>query len=144
MVPIIYCAREHHGVPTIEEYRARHAAAILERRRVGHRVAVHESSALLIARIDANTWCVDCECGAGNATDPEWGIACCWGCGAVHTSIQFPAKDAIAAIEAALLERPRPFHRFWNLPRVVEQLGRDETASDLALETEVLNLGRRR
>lgn len=121
MVPVIHTALDLHGVRTPEDYRAAHAGAIANLVGRGRRVAVHESADPLVARIDHNRWIVDCECGAGNATDPEWAIACCFGCGAVHAQIVFPDAAERAAIERALLARPRPETRHWD-PRVGETL----------------------
>lgn len=113
MVPFLLTPREHHNVSSLEEYRERQAAHIAERRRRGARYEVHEVDTPIAARVDAGTWLVDCECGAGNATDPAWGQACCFGCGAIHTAVVFPEPNAREAIELLLVQRPRPIDRAW-------------------------------
>lgn len=112
MVPFLFSPREHHHVQSVEAYRAAHTAFVARRAAQGARYAVHDSPEPLTARIDANTWLVDCECGAGNATDPEWGIACCFGCGAVHETITFPADAAL--IESLLVARSDVQRRGWD------------------------------
>lgn len=113
MVSYVYSPREHHNVASAAEYRDAHAKAIRKANRRGSRAEVHTVSNSVVARVDANSWLIDCECGAGNATDPEWGIACCFGCGAVHDVIEFPDLDTSRLIEDVLVERPNPMARFW-------------------------------
>jgi hypothetical protein len=113
-VAFIFTAREHHNVRSVQDYRARHAAEIARKARRGARFTVHEVTTPVVARIDGNTWCIDCpDCRAGNATDPAWQIACCFACGAVSTVITFPDAEMVADIEAALLTRDRPWNRHW-------------------------------
>lgn len=113
MVPFIACAREHHRVRTPEEYLGAHRRFIEKQAAAGLRYEVHESRVIVTARVCANQWVVDCECGAGNATDPEWVLACCFGCGAIHRNILFPPDRERSAIEALLLARLRPRDRHW-------------------------------
>lgn len=126
MVPFLYTAREHHAVATPEQYLARHAAAIAKKRRAGMRFAVHESTAPRDAYIDGNSWLIRCQCGNGCATDPAWRLACCFGCGAVHRVITFPADPA--GVEAALLERDNPQARRWSPGHSVDQVKADTEA----------------
>jgi hypothetical protein len=125
MVTFLYTAREHHGVNSAEEYAARHASFLAKKRARGMRFDVHESEGALVARVDANSWIVDCECGAGNATAPDWGVAYCFSCGAIHRAIVFPGQDNCDLIEAVLVERVKPMTRGWDP---------DQTLVDLVAE----------
>lgn len=120
MVPFIVTAREQHAVKTPQEYLGKHAAAIARLQKAGMRYAVHHSPGIPLARIFAGQWVIDCECRAGNATDPRWGFACCFGCGAIHRQIIFPADWE--AIERALIERTQPAHRHWLPGEPIENL----------------------
>lgn len=131
MVSFILGPREHHGVATATAYEQQQASAIARLRESGARFAVHDVRAPLVAFVSANSWVVNCECGAGNAVDPVWGIACCFGCGAIHRSVVFPGD--VAAVEAALLERERPTERHW-LP--------GETPDDLREQARVMRAKR--
>lgn len=117
MVPFLYTHREHHSAKSGEEYLARHAAFIARKRKAGQRFSVHESPGRLQAHVDANTWLVDCECGAGNATSPELGFACCFSCGAIHHNVVFPEDHAL--IEALLVARPHVMKRGWDVGQTV-------------------------
>lgn len=138
MVPIIYGPQEHHRVRSVEEYRRAQAAFIAKQAQSGARVAVHDSPAPLVARIDANTWLIDCECGAGNATHPDWALACCFGCGAIHTAIVFPDPLLRGAIETVLLGRPRPFDRSWRPGETLETLVAENLAINAAVPAGLL------
>ena len=112
MLSVIPSPRERHHVRTPEDYRRKHKAAVGRRVSRGARLRVHEVEAPKVARVDwENGWIIDCECGAGNCTDPEWSFACCFGCGAVHTVIRFPR--ARRTIERLLLARPKQLNRAW-------------------------------
>jgi hypothetical protein len=127
---VIKTARELHSVRTPQQYREKHARAIATRAARGERVAVLETIAPLEARIDPQSgWIVDCDCGAGNATDPAWGFACCFGCGAVHVCLGFPV--VWKAIEALLLRRPRQENRGWRPGETLEDLRADNLAHGL-------------
>jgi hypothetical protein len=137
MVSVIYGPQEHHSVRDVAAYRRAHEQFIARRAATGARLAVHVDEAPRPARIDANSWIVDCDCGAGNATDPSWGIACCYGCGAVHTVIEFPAPATRELVEAALLERRRPFDRAWRPGESVADLAAENVAIGVAVPTRV-------
>lgn len=134
MVPFLYTTREHHNVRTPGEYAATHRQYIAKRRRGGARAQVHESLVDVAARIDCNTWLVDCECGAGNAIDPDHVpvVAHCFGCGAIHRRIAMPPIEIRQAIALALLARTKPKFRSWSP---------GETVADLARENELLSAG---
>lgn len=122
-------AREHHSVRDVDAYRRAHELAIAKKRRHGHRVVVHGEPGTKVAYVNDGSWVVDCSCGAGNATDPEWGIALCFGCGAVHEHVEFP--DEVAEIEATLLARPRTANRNWHPSESVEDLEAENEARGL-------------
>lgn len=111
----------HAGITTPDEYLAAHRRFIGRKVSAGLRVRVHESLVLRQARVHVNQWIIDCECGAGNAVDPRWGgIACCFGCGAIHRNILFP--QAWKAIERELVARTEVSVRHWVPGESVEQL----------------------
>lgn len=111
---VILSPREHHNAKTPEDYRRIHATAIARKRRAGQRVTAHTVTDQTAARIDYGSWVIDCECGAGNSTDPEWGFALCFACGSEHTAIAFPARAARRVVEVLLLDRPQQKERFWS------------------------------
>jgi hypothetical protein len=111
MVTIIAGIREQHLVRDKEQLLVQHRAMIQRQAGRGARVAVHTSNAPKTAYIDLGRWVIDCDCGAGNATDPEWGIACCFACGAVHVSVVFPEDRT--EVERILLLRPESKTRNW-------------------------------
>lgn len=129
---VIKGPRELHSVRSADEYRAAHARQIAARRSKGHRVSVHEVSAPKVARVDYESgWIIDCECGAGNSTDPEWRIACCLSCGAIHRHVIVPEEWAV--IERLLLARPQQRNRCWRPHETVEDvraINRDNGVSD--------------
>ena len=129
MVPFLLTAREHHAVPDAVAYREKHAAAIAARQKRGARYVVHDDPTPVAARVSAGSWVVDCLCGAGNAVDPAWPVAYCFGCGAVHAAVRFPAD--IDAITAALLQRPDPRTRHWTPGDTVNDVRRDNLANGL-------------
>mgnify|MGYP000852484951 CR=1 FL=1 len=121
MVPFLYTAREHHGVPTAAALRRRHQQAIALKARAGMRYTVHTDPQPVQAFVSAGSWVVVCpSCGSGCATDPAWGLACCFGCGAVFERVVFPSDPA--AIEAALVERVHVPTRNWQPSESVADL----------------------
>lgn len=118
---VIKGPRELHSVRTPEAYRAAHAKQIAARASTGQRIEVHELAAPRPAQVDWESgWVIECECSAGNSTHPEWEVACCFACGAVHTAITFPAQWR--AIERLLLARPLQKQRAWVPSETVEEL----------------------
>ena len=113
MVPYIYTPRDHHNARTPEAYLEAHAAFLTKKAAHGRRERVHVSHVPCVARIDTGSWIIEGECGAGNATAPTWGFACCYACGAIHRAVRFPSRKTVEAIEHALLLRPRVANRFW-------------------------------
>lgn len=79
--------------------------------RNGTNITFHVERAAILARIDFGRWIVDCVCGAGIATHPDWPAAPCVDCGAVYTNIVYPANRG--RIEQLLSARPRQRNRFW-------------------------------
>jgi hypothetical protein len=113
MVPFVFTARENHGVKSVGDYLEKHAAFMAKLARRGARFLVHKAVEPIAARIDANRWLVDCSCGNCCATDPDWGIACCYACGAVYLTVTFPAVDDREQLEAVLVERTNLMDRAW-------------------------------
>lgn len=123
MVNFIYTAREHHGVRSAQELLSKHAAFIARKAAKGGRWAVHEDAATLVGQVGGNSWMADCPyCNSGIALDPEFGVACCFGCGAVYRDIVMPNEKARAAIEATLLARPAMRTRSWLPTETVDVL----------------------
>ena len=109
-------------------YLGTHAKAITAQQRKGRRDAIHihTVSDQKAAYINENRWLIDCECGSGAYVDPAVGVACCFGCGAIHTTVILPADRAV--IEAVLIARPSPFTRGWR------DQDKAETLADLVRE----------
>lgn len=114
MLAFLYTAREHHMVRSAGDLLARHRAFIERKARQGARFVVHPDESILVARVDSNSWLSDCpSCNAGVAIEPEWGIACCFSCGAVFRNIVVPDAETREQIEDALLARPFAPVRTW-------------------------------
>lgn len=121
MVPFLLTAREHHGVADVAQLRRRHRQALAHKARHGMRYQVHTVTQAVEAFVSAGSWVVLCPaCQSGCATDPRWGVACCFGCGAEYTQVVFPVE--VASIERVLLERPAQFTRNWQRPETVAAL----------------------
>lgn len=71
---------------------------------------VRESGLTLDAYVSDGRWVVQCPCGNGPSAHPEWKIAVCVECGAIHR-VGMP-RDHRAA-EAVLLARAHPHERHW-------------------------------
>jgi len=127
MVNFILGPREHHMVKSPDEYRAAQMKFITARQAQGARYEVHMVDTPVSARVDHNSWVIDCECGAGNAVDPLWPNAHCFGCGAIHTNIVWPINRE--QIEVILLQRVDVTKRNWHT---------GETEDDLRAENELL------
>lgn len=106
---VIETARDVHMVRNEAELALEHAALIRRKRQRGIRVHVHDSFDPKVARIDHGRWLIDCDCGAGNACDPEMKKAFCAACGAVHPNVVFP--DDRENVEFILLARRRSENR---------------------------------
>ena len=92
-------AADIHNVKSEAEYLAWHIEFCARNRATGLTdVRPHRVESVLTAYINHGRWVVDCECGAGNAVHPEWMIACCGSCGAIHSGIVFPTTDDVAVV----------------------------------------------
>lgn len=132
MVTFIYTARERHGVPSEEALLVRHARWFAIKARRGMRFRVHHVYDVLQVRLDGNTWVADCPgCSAGIAIEPEWSVACCFGCGAVYRNFDMPDRAARAQIEATLLARPQWQTRAWLPGETVADLERENAEHGL-------------
>lgn len=118
--------REHHAVKDVADYRRAHQLKIERKQAQGMRVEVHEVAEPIVARVDAGSWLVDCDCGNGVSTDPEWKMGCCFGCGAVHVNVIFPEDHA--EIERLLVARPQK-NRHWVPGETLEQVRADNAAN---------------
>ena len=123
----------HHKVKTADDYLTFATRQIQKLRATGYTdLAIHDDHTPKRARIDWGRWVIDCECGAGNAVDPEWPFAACPACGAVHRNILYPPNRE--AIEAALNARPNQRNRFWNPDETLDQLRTENLAHGLGVE----------
>jgi len=94
---------------------------------------VHESSVVLVARIDHGRWIVDCLCGAGVYTHPEWRLACCVDCGAIYHDIVMPSAPAIAALTRLLLARARRENQHWSPGESLDRLKAENLAHNVGV-----------
>ena len=133
MISFIMTAREHHRVKSAEEYLSRHTQKMNEKARRGSQFRVHEDPEPLTAYVNGGNWIVRCSCGAGNATDPQWRIACCYGCGAIHRTIAFPPSAALSEGVRLLLDRPVA-NRNWEPGETVDDLRRENDEHGLLRE----------
>lgn len=78
------------------------------------------------AYIGNGCWRIRCECGEATHTDPEWKVACCFGCGAIWTHVTFP--DDWRAIEDLLVKRRLQTTRNWKTPETLETLIEEQIA----------------
>lgn len=123
---IIETARDQYRTKTEGDLRLRHEAMIQKMTDRGVRgVSVHEVSAPKTAEVNHGIWLINCECGSGVAVDPAFSAAYCFGCGAVHTHIDFPDEEDRLNIEHALLSRDHSKNRNWKA---------EETLADLLVE----------
>lgn len=88
-----------------------------------------ESTEEKIAYVNHGRWVIDCECGNGCLTGPEWDVACCFDCGCTHTAIRFP--DTATAIEQLLIARPARANQNWRAPETEADLRRENAAHGL-------------
>lgn len=128
MVPFILNTRELHGVTTADALVAMHKNHIGRLRQRGMRYVVHTSPDPVLAFISANKWVAQCACGAGNAVNPEWSMTCCFGCGAVHTTVVVPREWR--EIERLLMRRA-PLQRHWMPGETVADLIGENLAAGL-------------
>ncbi len=124
-MPIIlrtkYIAGLWGGIPerarTPELLRKAQAAYVAQNPAQNH--APEEQAEEKAAYIGNGCWRIHCRCKEATHTDPEWKIACCFGCGAIWR-VKFP--DDWEAIEKLLVERPVQLHRNWEAPETLIDL----------------------
>lgn len=117
------------GVRTPDEYRAKQAQLIANNARNAPHLThgtVHESDAPIAAHVGCGAWRVKCACGEAPPADPDWRLACCSGCGTIHTAVTFPAERA--QIEELLLARPMHGHRNWQAGESIADLVAEQHA----------------
>jgi hypothetical protein len=138
MMNVIETALDQHLARTRDELWRRHEEFVAQQAARGRRVAVHESPEPVDVYIDHGKWVIRCECGAGNAADPDANEARCFACGAVHTAVVFPEERI--AVEALLLARPNSLTRNWWPPSewaargLTPPHGSGESLDDLATD----------
>ena len=108
----IETARHQHRVRDERALREQHTKSMAKARAFGDSVQVHTSAHEVHAYINHGKWVGMCECGSGVATDPAFAAAYCFGCGAIHNNVVFPADRL--EIEHLLLARPRSENRNWD------------------------------
>ncbi len=116
-----------HRVSSLLAFQREHRLALAKKRLRGLNVLEHVVATPVQARIDAGRWLIDCECSAGNAADPDWPEARCFGCGAVHTNVVFPPD--VQALEDALLEAAAR-EQYWTPGESLKQI-EDRITEDL-------------
>jgi len=80
----------------------------------------------IAAFIGGGFWRVHCRCREAPHADPEWGLSCCFGCGAIYEHVMFPPDWR--AIEDLLVKRPVQWMRNWQMPETLEQLRVEQLA----------------
>lgn len=121
-----------HGVRTAEDYRAKqaaHIADLMTARPNGPWGAPHAVAAPVDGYVNGGRWLVRCPCGNTPSASPEWGVACCFECGAVYT-VAFP--DDRDAIESILVKRPVMRTRNWIPGETVADLDAENVAHGVA------------
>lgn len=78
------------------------------------------------AYIGCGVWRIECACHEAPHTDPEWKLACCFGCGAIYENVVFPERWR--DIEKLLSMRRLQQHRNWIQPETFEELIAEQRA----------------
>lgn len=108
----IYTAQAIHRAPTHAALVKAHTAAMRKKSLLtGLDFPLTPVDTPVAARIDANRWLIDCECGGAGGAHPDWPDARCFGCGRIYTRVRFPANRA--AIEAELEKQAYEPMREW-------------------------------
>ena len=115
---VIQTALNLHGVRDAEQYGTFHEYFMARNAKT---TTVVEGS--VVAYLNHGRWVIDCDCGAGAATHPEWRVSRCFACGAVRSGVKFP--NGWRGIEKVLMKRTDETNRNW-YP--------GETAADLRAE----------
>lgn len=102
-------ARQATGCATLDEWLQRHKDQMAVSRKTRW---VSEVS--IAAQVVSNRWMVCCECGECALADRGWQHALCFGCGAIHLNVAFPADADV--IETTLNQEPRLDLRLWPPP----------------------------
>jgi len=109
-------------VRTREEYLAWHLVHLQEKGVVRRWWSI----GLVQAFIEQGRWLALCSlCQTGMLTRPDWQLACCGACGAVHENVSFPAD--YQQIASALLERPVRETQGWRPPETLDDILRENT-----------------
>jgi hypothetical protein len=118
----ILTTRGIHGVQTHGAYVDRYRQAIGNLRANGFadRLTTDTITRPVAARIDANRWLIDCDCGGACAAQPDWPDSRCFGCGRIYTNVVFPANRD--AIEAVLEQQSYEPIRDWTPGETIDEL----------------------
>jgi hypothetical protein len=111
----IETARDQHRVKDESGLKAKQAAFVAKQIAGGMRsIRIHESAEPKAAKINHGVWLLECDCGAGVAVDPSFSAGYCFGCGAIHTRVEWPAPEDRLNIEHVILARPKTVNRNWD------------------------------
>lgn len=120
MIENVTLTLRHHKILTPADYVAFARRQVERLRQAGYtELAMHEDDQPKLARIDWGRWLIDCGCGAANDTHPDWPLAACAACGAVHRNVIHPENRA--EIEGILDLRPKKA-QFWYPHETADQL----------------------
>ena len=111
------------------EFEAWQQRSISRAKAKGRRVDVHTDTTPVTARIEQNRLIVDCQCGAGNAVDPDHALARCGECGAIHTDVILSPE--LPHIIALLEQRPMAKNRTWWPTETLADLRRENDAHEV-------------
>jgi hypothetical protein len=116
----IHTTKTIHRVASPTVYAQKHEQSIAKLRQVGDEAELVMVNQPIEARIDANRWLVDCECGGAAAASPDWPESRCFGCGRIYTHVVFPANRA--EIEAELEKQSYHPMREWTPGETLEDV----------------------
>lgn len=118
-----------HGVSSHQGYVLKQATAIAKIRAkgLGERLSVETISRPVEARIDANRWILDCDCGGACAAHPDWPDSRCFGCGRVYAAVVFPAPSLRVEIERTLEKQSFEPMRQWTPGQSLEAVREEQT-----------------
>lgn len=123
----IRTTRAIHRVADPQIYKRKHEQVITKRRTEGDdSVELRTVNQPRDARIDANRWLVDCDCGGAAAASPNWPESRCFGCGRIYTKVEFPANRG--EIEAELETQSYEPMREWSPGDTLEDIRRNQRA----------------
>lgn len=111
------------AMPLEHEQRTPERLRYFQRAHLARNPAAHEPTEFSEekpAYIGNGAWRIHCRCGERTHADPEWKLACCFGCGAIWTNVVFP--ENWQAIEDLLSKRVLQGTRNWQPPETYDDL----------------------